>query len=127
MSNELPEGWARARLGSYVYLAGRIGWRGLKADEYTKQGPLLLSTYNLNYGRAVDFRDASHISRERYEESPEIMVRQHDVLLTKDGAGIGKLGLVEHLPGEATVNSSLLLIRTTSAAVTPKYLYYSLA
>ena len=123
---ELPESWATAKLDNLIYIAGRIGWRGLKADEYTQDGPLFLSVYNLNYGEAVDYRDAYHVSRERYEESPEIMLRNDDILLAKDGAGIGKVGIIKQLPKEATINSSLLLIRALEAFV-PKYLFYFLA
>ena len=84
MSETLPCGWVNIRLGDHVYLAGRIGWRGLKADEYTPAGPLFLSTYNLNYGDADLTSDANfHISPERYEESPEIMVKEFDILLTQ--------------------------------------------
>ena len=32
----LPDGWAEGRLENLIYIAGRIGWRGLKAEEYTK-------------------------------------------------------------------------------------------
>lgn len=49
-SNELPKTWAESKIGNLLYFAGRIGWKGLKADEYTEEGPLLLSVYNLNDG-----------------------------------------------------------------------------
>src|ERR1022692_770005 len=123
---DLPEGWVRCTLGDHVYIAGRIGWRGLKAEEYTPSGPLLLSVPNLNYGDAVDFQRVNHISRVRYEESPEIKLKEGDTILVKDGAGIGKLGYVERLPGEATVNSSLLVVRPQSDLLTSKYLFYYL-
>jgi type I restriction enzyme S subunit len=80
----------------------------------------------LNYGEAVDYRGAYHVSWERYEESPEIKLRNHDILLAKDGAGIGKIGIIKELPGEATINSSLLLIRASGVFV-PKYLFYFLS
>ena len=121
----LPEGWGTAKLPDVVYFAGRIGWRGLKAEEYAESGPILLSVPNLNHGDIVDFSSVVHISHDRYEESPEIAVREGDTLLTKDGAGIGKIGFVAHLPGEATVNSSLLLLRSLGALL-PKFLFYSL-
>ncbi|MDF2590895.1 MAG: restriction modification system specificity domain protein [Clostridia bacterium] len=123
--NSLPESWVIAKLDKLIYMAGRIGWKGLKADEYTSEGPLFLSVYNLNYGDIVDFRDANHISRERYDESPEIKLRANDILLTKDGAGIGKIGFIETLDYDATVNSSLLVIRALDA-VYSKYLFYFL-
>lgn len=34
---ELPDGWAYGKLEDLIYIAGRIGWRGLKAEEYTKR------------------------------------------------------------------------------------------
>ncbi len=73
--------WQRRQLGELAELRGRIGWRGLTAKEYTKEGPLFLSVHSLNYGDYVDFRDAFHISRQRYDESPEIMLREGDVLI----------------------------------------------
>ena len=48
-----------------------------------------------------------------------------DILICKDGAGIGKLGIVPDLPGLVTINSSLLLIRCKSQLRT-KFLYYNL-
>lgn len=113
------------RLGDIAELKGRIGWRGLTAKEYTKEGPLFVSVHSLNYGHFVDLKDAFHISQERYDESPEIMLKNHDILICKDGAGIGKLGMVGELPGLATINSSLLLIRASSK-VRSEFLYFYL-
>lgn len=114
------------RLEDVAYLAGRIGWKGLTAKEYTQEGPYFLSVHGLNYGAEVDFRDANHISQARYDESPEIMLREGDVLICKDGAGIGKTGIVGKLLGPATINSSLLLIRAGETLL-PKFLYYYLS
>ena len=122
----MKQGWQRKQLGELAELKGRIGWRGLTAKEYTKSGPLFLSVHSLNYGDYVDFRDAFHISEERYLESPEIMLREGDVLICKDGAGIGKLGIVGDLPDRTTVNSSLLLIRSRNQ-ILPKFLFRCLS
>lgn len=117
--------WEQRKLGEIAYLAGRIGWKGLTAKEYTKGGPLFTSVHALNHGDYVDFGEAFHISQERYDESPEIMLAVNDILICKDGAGIGKLGIVAELPGPATINSSLLLIRALPE-VDPKFLYRAL-
>lgn len=117
--------WPSGKLGKLVYVAGRIGWRGLKASEYTDEGPLMLSVGNLNKGIIVDLSFGYHVSVERYNESPEIKLRNGDILLAKDGAGIGKVGLIEGLETEATVNSSLLLIRCGETFY-PKFLLYFL-
>lgn len=117
--------WETRKLGEVAYLAGRIGWKGLTAKEYTQSGPLFTSVHSLNHGDYVDFSEAFHISQERYDESPEIMLAPDDTLICKDGAGIGKLGIVGELPGPATINSSLLLIRALQG-VHPKFLYHTL-
>jgi type I restriction enzyme S subunit len=118
--------WCIAKLENLIYMSARIGWKGLKADEYTQEGPLFLSVHGLNYGENVNYDVAYHITQERYDESPEIMLQEKDILLCKDGAGIGKLGIVKNLSVPATVNSSLLVVRGREA-LNYKYLYYFLA
>ncbi|MDE2059509.1 MAG: restriction endonuclease subunit S [candidate division NC10 bacterium] len=122
----MKNGWQKKQLGELADLKGRIGWRGLTAKEYTESGPLFLSVHSLNYGDYIDFRDAFHISEERYVESPEIMIQEGDVLICKDGAGIGKVGIVGELPDRTTINSSLLLIRSGDS-ILPKFLYRCLS
>ncbi len=120
---EIPEHWAWCRLGEICYTSGRIGWKGLSADEYQKSGPLFLSVHSLNYGDFVDYSKAFHITKERYDESPEIMLQNEDILICKDGAGIGKLGIIRNLTKPATINSSLLLIRK-NLRLNTKFVYY---
>ncbi len=125
-ARELHEGWVYQPLDGLVYISARIGWKGLKASEYTESGPLFLSVHSLNYGREVKLSEAFHISQERYDESPEIMLKNDDILLCKDGAGIGKLGIVKNLHEPASINSSLLLVRSGKFFV-PEFLYFFLA
>ena len=120
---EIPEHWAWCRLGEICYTSGRIGWKGLSAAEYQKSGPLFLSVHSLNYGDFVDYSKAFHITKERYDESPEIMLQNEDILICKDGAGIGKLGIIRNLTEPATINSSLLLIRK-NLILNTKFVYY---
>ncbi len=82
------------RLGDYLYIKGRIGWKGLKKSEY-----LPVSDYRIINGESltlsgIDWNKAGYISAERYEESPEIMLNIGDILLSKDGT-IGKIGYVD--------------------------------
>ena len=112
----------KVNLGELAELKGRIGWRGLTAKEYTKQGPLFLSVHSLNYGHYVDFSQANHITQERYEESPEIQLAEGYILIAKDGAGLGKVGMVGSIIEPTTVNSSLLVVKP-KAEIQTKYLY----
>ncbi|HAG7380738.1 TPA: restriction endonuclease [Escherichia coli] len=125
-NKNIPDGWLLEPLDGLVYISARIGWKGLKASEYTAKGPLFLSVHALNYGKEVNLSQAYHISEHRYNESPEIKLRNDDILLCKDGAGIGKLAIVKNLSEPATINSSLLLIRAGEFFV-PEYLFYFLS
>lgn len=122
---EIPEKWVWCRLGEIADLNARIGWKGLSATEYKEKGPLFLSVHALNYGDYVDYTQAFHITQERYDESPEIMLQNDDILICKDGAGIGKLGVIKDLKKQATVNSSLLVIKC-NFLLNVKYIYYYL-
>jgi len=53
----------------------------------------------------------------RYDESPEIKLQNDDVLLSKDGSNIGKVGLIKNLPEKATVNSHIAVIRRIDSRV----------
>lgn len=125
-NKELPATWCESTLGNLLYFAGRIGWKGLKAEEYVEDGPLFLSVYNLNNGDKVSFDKVYHITESRYEESPEIMLRNQDILLAKDGAGIGKVAYIDNLLEKATINSSLLLIRPR-VIMNYKFVYFFLS
>lgn len=58
----------------------------------------------------IDWNKAGYISKERYDESPEIMLQQDDILISKDGT-IGKIGYVDSLDIPTTVASGIFVIR----------------
>jgi type I restriction enzyme S subunit len=101
--------WPIGRLGDHAYIKGRIGWRGLKSSEYTDDGPYLIAGNHLRAGR-VDWTTCDHISMYRYDESLEIALQEGDVILTKDGT-IGRVAIIDKLPGLATINSTMMLVR----------------
>lgn len=121
----LPQGWVAERLAGRAWIRARLGWRGLTADEYVDDGVPMLSTPDIKGGR-LSFEGVNRISRDRYEESPEIKLRVGDVLLTKDGATIGIVNVVTSLPEPTTVNGSIAVI-TPNSTVEPRYLRYCLA
>lgn len=107
---EVPEHWQISRLGFETIVKARLGWKGLKADEYTQEGYIFLATPNIKESE-IDFENVNYITEERYKESPEIMLQVGDVLVTKDGSTTGTTNVVKHLPAPATVNSSIAVIR----------------
>jgi type I restriction enzyme S subunit len=90
---EVPEHWNISRLGFEAWVRARLGWRGLKAEEYVDDGFVFLSTPNIK-GRFIDFEDVNYIDEDRFLESPEIQLRQGDVLLAKDGSTLGTVNVV---------------------------------
>lgn len=122
---DMPERWAIGRFYFLNWIRARLGWRGLKAEEYTETGFPFLSAFNIINNR-LDWSNINFINQERYDESPEIKLNIGDVLLVKDGAGIGKCARIDELPyGPATVNGSLAVI-TPNKELHYKFLYYYL-
>lgn len=122
---EIPSHWRTTRFNKGNWIRGRLGWKGLKADEYVDYGYPFLSAFNIvdNY---LVWEPLNFITKERYDESPEIKLSVGDILLVKDGAGIGKCARVDDLPlGEATVNSSLAVI-TPCKDIDYRYEHYYL-
>ena len=121
---EVPEHWNLIHFYKTNWIRARLGWKGLKADEYTETGYPFLSAFNIINDKLV-WEDLNFINQERYDESPEIKLSIGDLLLVKDGAGIGKCAVVDELPfGEATVNSSLAVVSPNREIVDPHFQYY---
>ena len=120
---QIPVTWSATRIGYSSWLRARLGWKGLKAEEYKQEGYCFLSAFNIINDR-LNWENLNFIDQWRYDESPEIKLRVGDVLLVKDGAGIGKCARVDELPyGEATANGSLAII-STNDNLNYKYLHY---
>ena len=121
-ASDIPVDWNTIKLKYCTYIRARLGWRALKADEYVESGFPFLSAFNI-VNNALHFTNLNYINQFRYDESPEIQLKVGDVLLVKDGAGIGKCAIVENMPIPSTVNGSIAVISSTSFII-PKYLYY---
>ena len=118
----IPSHWKISRFCYETWVRARLGWKGLKAEEYVEDGYIFLATPNIKNSE-IDFENVNYISPERYEESPEIMLNVGDILLAKDGSTLGTVNLVRHLPKPATVNSSIAVI-TPNKNLDSEYLFY---
>lgn len=105
-------------------LRARIGWQGLRSDEFKTEGPYLVTGVDFHNGR-VDWDDCYHVSVDRYEQDKGIQLRENDLLVTKDGT-VGKTAFVVDCPEQATLNSHIFLVRSKDGSVEPEYLYYVL-
>lgn len=105
---------------------GRIGFKGYTTADLVDEGEgaYTLGASHLNNGK-IDLTDPVFISWEKYYESPEIMVKQNDILIVQRGSTIGKVAIVDKNYGEVTINPSLVLINKIH--IDSKYLLYALS
>lgn len=123
---KIPKNWNVTRIGYESWIRARLGWKGLKAEEYVLDGHPFLSAYNIIQNK-ISWDQLNYITDERYFESPEIMLKKGDIVLVKDGAGIGKCAKIDNLPhGTATTNGSLAVITPTFGKLDYNYLYFYL-
>ena len=101
--------WENLRLGDCAIIKGRLGWKSLKQEEYTEVGPSMIAGKHIKNG-VIDWGEVDHIPQWRYDESPEIMLENGDIIFSKDGS-LGNPALVSNLKGEATINSTMMLVR----------------
>lgn len=108
---KIPQGWEVCRMKDVASLFGRIGFRGYSSDDLNKEGigAITLSPSNMK-SMVMDYSNVTYLSWEKYKESPEIMIKNGDLLMVKTGSSYGKVSLVKNLPREATINPQILRI-----------------
>ena len=117
----IPAHWSEPTRLRYVSsLKGRLGWQGLKAGEYTNEGPYIVSSAHFRDHRII-WESCPRVTEERYQMDQHIQLAVGDILLMKDGAAMGKLALVDEMPGPACLNSHLLLLRPQGGIGAPTY------
>ncbi len=122
---EIPEHWKLLKIKHTSYVKGRVGWKGLKSDEFLVHGYSYLVTGTDFKNGKVHWQDCYQIDKERYEEDPYIQLKENDLLITKDGT-IGKTAIVEGLEGYACLNSGIFVVRPLSKEFRSRFLYYIL-
>ena len=119
---EMPITWKKARIKFNYYLKGRIGWQGLKANEFIEEGPYLVTGTDFCNGK-VNWSTCYHISQERFDEAPEIHVKKGDLLITKDGT-VGKVAYIDEKPEQVSLNSHLLIMRPLVYDYSNRFLFW---
>ena len=111
-------------LGEHLYIKGRIGWKGLKKDEYLDNGNYRIINATALEEDGINWDDCGYITKERFDESPEIILKEKDILISKDGT-IGKLGYVKELHMPSTVASGVFVVRNlNNEYIDTDFLYY---
>lgn len=114
---EIPEEWKMYSIGKDCSVKARIGWQGLTTSEYLQTGHYgLITSTDLIEGK-VNWDTCVFVSEERYKQDTNIIVKNGDVLVSKDGT-IGKVAVVSNLQYPTTLNSGVFVIRTKNEKIT---------
>ena len=113
------------KLGDVCEIKGRIGFRGYKREDQVEKGKgaISLSPGNISDG-ILSYNSCTYITWEKYDESPEIIVNDGDIILCKT-ASVGKVSRVKKLPEKATINPQLVLLKKFT--INPQFLFYILS
>ena len=123
---EIPEGWRQSRMKNYFHLHGRIGWNGLRSEEFEEQSYAYLVTGQDFCSKNIDWNKCYQINKERYDEDEYIQLVEGDILVTKDGT-IGKIAVVSNLDKPACLNSGIFVVKQYDPKqFNPGYLYWLL-
>lgn len=109
--------WEQRKLGDICKMNGRIGFRGYtEKDIITKEagGILTFSPTNIVDNQLTIGVKNTYITREKYNESPEIMVQKGNILFVKTGSTLGKSALVTGIEEDCTVNPQVVVIKVES-------------
>lgn len=100
------------KLAHVAKLKARIGWQNLRTEEFVDEGPYCVTGTDFENGK-VNWSASYRVTSERYEIDRNIHIENGDLLVTKDGT-IGKVAVVRDMPGLATLNSGVFVLRPTS-------------
>jgi len=102
------------KVSDIAKVTAMIGWKGLTTDDYVDEdGVYLLRTVDIkdNY---IDLENAVMAKREKVYEQPQIILKQGDIIFSKDGT-LGITAIVpRHQNKEMCVGSTLARIRLNS-------------
>lgn len=121
--DSIPSHWKTLKLKYASTLKGRIGWQGLRTEEYRDEGPYLVTGTDFNKGY-INWSSCVHVSKERFEQDKNIQIQENDLLITKDGT-IGKIAMAKECPAEVSLNSGVFIVRNNRKyRYIDKFFYY---
>ena len=109
----IPDNWRWICLDDIAEIFGRIGFRGYTKNDIVEKGKgaITISPSNILDNGSTSFESCTYLSWEKYEESPEIMIEENDVIIVKTGSSYGKCGIVSNLSEKATINPQIAVLK----------------
>lgn len=107
---EIPADWEIVNINKTCTIKARIGWQGLKSDEYLDTGDYLLITGTDFDNGFINWKNCNYVTEWRFKQDKNIQIKKGDVLITKDGT-IGKVAFLNEIPMAGTLNSGVFVVR----------------
>lgn len=120
---EVPTHWEVKRVKDCTYVKGRIGWQGLRNEDFLETGDYFCVTGTDLKNGQIDWSNCYFVEEVRYKQDPYIQLKAYDILITKDGT-IGKIAIVKDLPLPATLNSGVFVTRPMRGEYLTNYIYW---
>ncbi|MGJ1418601.1 restriction endonuclease subunit S [Sphingobacterium spiritivorum] len=124
--NEYPASWKLGRIKNNTYVKARIGWQGLRSDEFILNSDWYCVTGTDFKNGTIDWENCYCVEKERYDQDKKIQLKIDDLLITKDGT-IGKIALIKELPKKTTLNSGVFVTRPLMKTYNVDYFYWVLS
>ncbi len=121
----IPKDWKTTKLFNLCTIKGRIGWNGLRSDEFKEKSYAYLVTGQDFISSDIKWERCYQIDKERYDEDPFIQLSNGDILITKDGT-IGKIAKVSNMDKPACLNSGIFVLKQRKSTFVQNYLYWYL-
>lgn len=123
---QYPSSWKLGRIKNNTYVKARIGWQGLRSDEFILNSDWYCVTGTDFKNGTIDWENCYCVEEERYNQDKKIQLKINDLLITKDGT-IGKIALIKELPKKSTLNSGVFVTRPLMKSYNVDYFYWVLS
>lgn len=125
----IPEHWKLSKMKFIGSVKGRIGFKGYSVtdlvDSSTPCRAIVLGGTNVMRSGFISYEKLTFLSCEKYEESPEIMLKGGEILITKVGAGVGENAIYTYYDDKVTINPNVMLL-VVDNGVNEKFVNYFL-
>lgn len=120
---KIPKHWEMTKIKYISKVYGRIGFRGYKTTDLVDEGEgvITLSPSNILDGE-LNLNKRTFLSYDKYYESPEIIIKEDDIIYVQRGSSIGKSTIIPNGHPEMTINPQLIIIKDFKCS--PRYLHF---
>tara|TARA_B110000908_G_scaffold39928_1_gene48444 strand:+ start:2853 stop:4175 length:1323 start_codon:yes stop_codon:yes gene_type:complete len=123
---EIPNEWEIRRIKDFTYVKGRIGWQGLRSDDFLDYSEWHCVTGTDFKNGRINWKNCYYVDESRFLQDTKIQLEKLDLLITKDGT-IGKIALINSLPKKATLNSGVFLTRPLKNKYNNEFMFWLLS